>query len=128
MLTKFLACVTTVLFILLCVASWYIQKQDKHIEELKNKKVVLEVDLQTEKNNNVLLKTTISELNNEIEKIELRNQNTLKAFNDFKKKTDKEKYSKKMQNIKNKTDWSKATCEDAIELNKLISELKYEDL
>lgn len=128
MLTKILACVIAVLFILLCVTTWYIQKQDKQIEDLKSKKVVLEVDLQTERNNNTLLKNTVNELNAEITKVELKNQNTMKAFNDFKKKTDKEKYNANIRNIKNKTDWSKATCQEAIELNKMISELKYEDL
>lgn len=128
MLSRILIILTSVLFSLLLIATWQIKKQNKQIDELKNKNIVLIVDLQTEKANNELLRKTITELNGEIEKIELRNQNTIEAFNDFKKKTDKEKYSAEMQNIRNKTDWTKATCDDAIELNKLISELKYEDL
>ena len=98
------------------------------LSSVSEKKLILEVDLQTEKKNVMILKNTIDGLNKEIEKMELKNQNTIKELQAFIKKTEEEKYNKPTLDILNKTDWSKATCEEAQELNKMISELKYDEL
>ena len=132
MLSKVLGGVIVIMFVIgsiqFGIMSSKIKSQEAELETLKNSKVVLEVDLQTEKSNVNLLRKTVDELNKEIEKMEVRNQKTLKAYNDYIKKSNEEKYNQATQDIINKTNWSKATCQDVIELNKMISELKYEDL
>ena len=105
-----------------------IDKLEDQIEDLKNKKLTLEVDLQTERDNITLLKTTIQEQNTEIEKMAIKNQNTVKAFNDFKKKTDKEKYNEEVLDLMSSELWKSQTCEDGLKLNREIAKLKYKDL
>lgn len=108
-----------------------ISNQEKQIDSLKNHKVVMEADLVTEKANNKLLTDTIDDLNKSIEEMEVRNANTLKAYNDFIKKTDKEKYNKQtMEIIDKKKEYSDEAeiGRKALELNKKISELNYGDL
>lgn len=106
-----------------------IEKQQAQIEDLKNKKLVLELDLKTERDNNSLLSKTIIELNTEIGKMETRNQKTIDAFNEFKKKTSKEKYTnKEVSDFMHSSLWSREDGEACLELNRQISKMKYEDL
>lgn len=106
-----------------------ITKLEAQVEQLKNQKVVLEVDLQTEKDNVTVLKNVVNEQNSEIEKMAIKNQNTIKAFNDFKKKTEKEKYeNQKVLDLMTNKLWNSQTCDDGLKLNKMISELNYDDL
>lgn len=106
-----------------------ITKLEAQAEQLKNQKVVLEVDLQTEKDNVTVLKNVVNEQNSEIEKMAIKNQNTIKAFNDFKKKTEKEKYeNQKVLDLMTNKLWNSQTCDDGLKLNKMISELNYDDL
>lgn len=106
-----------------------ISKLEAQVEQLKNQKVVLEVDLQTEKDNVTVLKNVVDEQNSEIEKMAIKNQNTIKAFNDFKKKTEKEKYeNQKVLDLMTNKLWNSQTCDDGLKLNKMISELNYDDL
>lgn len=106
-----------------------ISKQEKEIEDLKNKKLVLEVDLKTERANVDILKTTVWELNDNITAMEIRNQKTIQAFNDFKKKSSKEKYTnQQVSDLMHSKLWDKEDGEACLELNRQIAKLKYEDL
>lgn len=106
-----------------------ISKQEKEIEDLKNKKLVLEVDLKTERANVDILKTTVWELNDNITAMEIRNQKTIQAFNDFKKKSSKEKYTnQQVSDLMHSKLWDKEVGEACLELNRQIAKLKYEDL
>lgn len=113
------------------IYSWMsatINQKEAELNTLKSYKAALEVDIQTEKSNNEVLNNTIDALTQEIKKMELRNQNTIREYNNFVKKSKEEKYNRKVLNIMNATQWSNATCQEAMELNKMISELNYEDL
>lgn len=106
-----------------------IEKQEKKIEELKNHKVVLEVDLQTEKHNVEILSGTIKELNGEITKMEIKNQRTIQAYNDLMKKNSKELYiNKEIKDLMHSDIWNREDGEACLELNRQISKLKYDDL
>lgn len=106
-----------------------ISKQEKEIEDLKNKKLVLEVDLKTERANVDILKTTVWELNDNITAMEIRNQKTIQAFNDFKKKSSKEKYTNQQVNdLMHSKLWNSEDGEACLELNRQIAKLKYEDI
>ena len=106
-----------------------IAKQEEQIEDLKNKKLILEVDLKTERDNVVILKKSVWELNDNITAMEIRNQKTMQAFNDFKKKTSKEKYSNpQVSDLMHSKLWNQDDGEACLELNRQISKLKYEDL
>ena len=106
-----------------------ISKQELTIEKLKNAKLILEVDLATERNNVSVLTNTVSELNADIEKMAIRNQNTIEEFNNFKKKADHEKYnSEQALQLLNSKLWTSEDCKEGLELNRMISNLKYEDL
>ena len=106
-----------------------IRDQELTIEKLKNAKLILEVDLQTERNNVSILKNSVEELNQSIDELAVRNQNTIQAFNDFKKKSEHEKYtSQKALELMSSKLWNSSDCEEGLKLNKMISELKYEDL
>ena len=109
--------------------SYTISQQEKEIEELKNKKLVLELDLKTERANVDILKTTVWELNETITSMEIRNQKTIDAFNAFKKKSDKEKYTnQEVSDLMHSKLWDTEDGDACLELNRQISKLKYEDL
>lgn len=106
-----------------------INAQAKEIAKLKHDLIVANVDLETEKFNNNELTITIKDLNNEIKKVEVKNAETTKEFEEFKKKTNAEKYKlKSTLELVSSNLWHSTSCEDGLKLNEMISKLKYKDL
>lgn len=108
---------------------WTIADQQDQIEMLTKKNMAHQVDLETEKSNNSILKQTITDLNSSISSYQARNQNLLDNLEKFKTSAAKDKYKSEqaIKIIESKL-YQSEDCKAGLELNKMISELKYEDL
>ena len=106
-----------------------VSKQEKEIIALKEDKVTLRTDLQTEKNNVEILKKALNDTNKQIAKLETKYQKTQAEYNKFINQDKKNWFTSQSWNdVINSNLWSTPLCEDGLKLNKMISELKYEDL
>lgn len=103
-----------------------IEEQEKSILEYKNKYLVCQVDLEVEQHNITVLKSTIENLNLSIEKLELKNKEIQKIYDDYKKQAVNEKYqnAKVIDIMKSKAD----SCEEGKRINKILSGLTYDSL
>lgn len=121
---------------LISVISWRfydytrtIEKQAKIIETLQKQIVVAQVDLDTERTNVKLITEVVDEQHKVIDKLKARNQHIEQKYNDFKKKSDKEKYELESTLALMQSDlWNNPSCEAGRQLNQMISKLNYDDL
>lgn len=106
-----------------------IKEQELQIEDLMNTKLVLETDLNTERQNIDVLSKLLEDTNKQFSILEVKYDNAIQKFNSYKRKTTEEKYkSQKTIDFLNNKIWESNKCEDGLIINRTISELKYEDL
>lgn len=106
-----------------------IKEQELQIEDLTNTKIVLETDLNTERQNIDVLSKLLEETNKQFSILEVKYDNAIQKFNSYKRKTTEEKYkNQKTIDFLNNKIWESNKCEDGLIINRKISELKYEDL
>lgn len=106
-----------------------INKLRSQNETLKNTKLTLELDLQTERDNVKLLEKTIASLQKDISVLTKSKDYFRKKYNALKEKNATERIkNEQIRNYMLSDIWNKNDCTSAKEINKWISELKYEDL
>ena len=106
-----------------------IKEQELQIEDLTNTKIVLETDLNTERQNIDILSKLLEDTNKQFSILEVKYDNAIQKFNSYKRKTTEEKYkNQKTIDLLNNKIWESNKCEDGLIINRKISELKYEDL
>lgn len=106
-----------------------IKEQELQIEDLMNTKLVLETDLNTERQNIDVLSKLLEDTNKQFSILEVKYDNAIQKFNSYKRKTTEEKYkNQKTIDFLNNKIWESNKCEDGLIINRAISELKYEDL
>lgn len=127
--------ITIALFII-SVISWkfydynrIIKDQAATIAKLQEQLVVARVDVQTERENVKLITQVVEDQHKTINNLKARNQNIQKKYDDFKKKSDAEKYkSQQALDLMQSKLWASKECSSGLELNKQISKLTYDDL
>lgn len=106
-----------------------IEDQKIIISDITNEKKALELKLTVEKSNTVRLKENIEYTNKELELLASKNKNLAVEFEEWKKRPPEIKYKTKViKEIITNTEYVNGNCEDGLELNRKISEMKYEDL
>lgn len=106
-----------------------IEDQKIIISDINNEKKALELKLTVEKTNTVRLKENIEYTNKELESLASINKNLTSEFEEWKKRPPEIKYrTKVVKEIITNTEYVNGKCEDGLELNRKISEMKYEDL
>lgn len=105
-----------------------VSKQEQEIIALKEDKVTLRTDIQTEKNNVALLRKTLDETNKEIASLETKYQKTQKEYNDFLYNQKNWYQDPQWNTLMSSNLWNSKVCEEGLKLNKMISELKYDTL
>lgn len=104
-------------------------KQERDIEILKNMKIVLEADVKIEKDNVSILSELLEKANQEVKILEVKYDSAIKKFNDFKRKSNEEKYrNKETIDLLNSKIWESSKCETGLEINAAISKLNFKDL
>ena len=106
-----------------------IKKLKTEVETLRVSKVTLEVDLQTERDNVKLLEKTVADLTKDISVLTKSKDYFRTKYNALKSKSISEQI--KDENVRNYLSsdvWNSNDCNNSVEINKWISELKYEDL
>lgn len=99
-----------------------IEKRDKRIGELEKDKL----GLQFEKND---LTHAVNELSNTVNAMEKESENSKLELALWKDKPPEIKYKTIYKEIPKKVEvYKKGVCEDGLELNRVISEMNYEDL
>ena len=97
------------------------------IRDLKEENSNLKVENLMQKNNVLKLQNAINESNAALDKIKVDNEKTIAEFEEWKKRPPEIKYVEVVKEIMT-TKYDKATCEEGIKLNKMISELDYDKL
>ena len=97
------------------------------VRGLKEENSNLKVENLMQKNNVLKLQNAINESNAALEKLKIDNDKTIAEFEEWKKRPPEIKYVEVVKEIMT-TKYDKATCEEGIKLNKMISELDYDKL
>jgi len=106
-----------------------ISDRDNVILKLRKTVSDTKLRLNTENGNVASLKETIRLNNEDIERKTIANKELKRKFEEWKAKPPKIKYVNKVVNkIITETKYVKGKCEDGLELNRKISNLKYENI
>ena len=97
------------------------------VRGLKEENSNLKVENLMQKNNVLKLQNAINESNAALEKLKIDNDKTIAEFEEWKKRPPEIKYVQVVKEIMT-YNYDKATCEEGLELNKMISELDYDKL
>ena len=92
------------------------------VRGLKEENSNLKVENLMQKNNVLKLQNAINESNAALEKLKIDNDKTIAEFEEWKKRPPEIKYVQVVKEIMT-YNYDKATCEEGLELNKMISEL-----
>ena len=105
-----------------------ITTQQARILNYEKSMLSYQVDIQTERQNVNILKDSISGLNREIKKLQVKNTKVLEEYNKYLSKPIQERFTGKTQEFILSPLWNSNNCQDAHVINQTISELRLEDL